>query len=372
MSLGGQEDSAAVIVYGPDGETYGSPAQAKAAGVSNPTMSPPAGIPMPSIPTQSSGGRNRYAEIMSQYQQAQPFSFSGYPSTYTGGYDTTPYQPYAAPATRYEEIMAQPAMGGGGSGNGRPIDYNPEWTALTDAEKAAYYAENPGWSKFTQLGQNLFGFTWPGALQKGVAPDFVARQKLIAQGINPDSGSGDPTAGRYMGYTDAYGSDPSASFGFVQAPGENRGGFVAVTPQQAAAAAAVAQAAAQVQAAAQAEANREPVRESPSGSGGGYSQRGGESVGGYSGAAESRAASGQFGMDPSNRNSGSTNYKGGPISMKNLLGPNPEGPDDGYASLKDGEYVINDKAVKKYGIELMQAINSGKISKGKLRGLLEM
>ena len=38
---------------------------------------------------------------------------------------------------------------------------------------------------------------------------------------------------------------------------------------------------------------------------------------------------------------------------------------------EDGEFVINDKAVKKYGIELMQAINSGKISKGKLSGLLE-
>ena len=58
--------------------------------------------------------------------------------------------------------------------------------------------------------------------------------------------------------------------------------------------------------------------------------------------------------------------------MQHLLGPNPEGPDDGYGALKDGEFVINDKAVKKYGIELMQAINSGKISKGKLRGLLEM
>ena len=64
--------------------------------------------------------------------------------------------------------------------------------------------------------------------------------------------------------------------------------------------------------------------------------------------------------------------KGGYVSMQHLGGPDPEGPDDGYAALKDGEFVINDKAVKKYGIELMQAINSGKISKGKLRGLLEM
>ena len=58
--------------------------------------------------------------------------------------------------------------------------------------------------------------------------------------------------------------------------------------------------------------------------------------------------------------------------MQHLQGPDPMGPDDGYGALKDGEFVINDKAVKKYGIELMQAINSGKISKGKLRGLLEM
>jgi hypothetical protein len=62
---------------------------------------------------------------------------------------------------------------------------------------------------------------------------------------------------------------------------------------------------------------------------------------------------------------------GGHVSMMHLLGPDPEGPDDGYATLKDGEFVINDKAVAKYGIDLMNAINSGKISKGKLRGLLE-
>jgi hypothetical protein len=64
--------------------------------------------------------------------------------------------------------------------------------------------------------------------------------------------------------------------------------------------------------------------------------------------------------------------KGGHVSMMHLQGPDPMGPDDGYGALKDGEYVINDKAVKKYGIELMNAINTGKISKGKLRGLLEM
>ena len=64
--------------------------------------------------------------------------------------------------------------------------------------------------------------------------------------------------------------------------------------------------------------------------------------------------------------------KGGQVSMQHLQGPNPAGPDEGYGALKSGEFVINDKAVSKYGIEIMNAINSGKISKGKLRGLLEM
>jgi len=75
------------------------------------------------------------------------------------------------------------------------------------------------------------------------------------------------------------------------------------------------------------------------------------------------------GQDAANSRDLST---GGHIQPGMLLGPNPSGPDDGYHSLKTGEYVINDKAVKKYGIELMNAINSGKISKGKLLGLLEM
>ena len=113
------------------------------------------------------------------------------------------------------------------------------------------------------------------------------------------------------------------------------------------------------------------------GRGGGGGGGGGYTVGGYApgSQAAAAAASGQFGMGPGTPgfNSGGAGFaKGGYVSMQHLGGPNPMGPDDGYAALKDGEFVINDKAVKKYGIELMNAINSGKISKGKLRGLLEM
>jgi hypothetical protein len=190
-------------------------------------------------------------------------------------------------------------------------------------------------------------------LQKNVLPDFVARQKLIAQGINPDGGSGDPTAGREIAGTDAYGSDPSASFGFVQAPGENRGGFVAVTPKQAAQAAADAS---------EAQARAEISQADAQASGGGN-----KGCSGYS-----NANAGKYGWTRSGGGEGGGWAQGGHVTMQHLQGPNPMGPDDGYAALKDGEYVINDKAVKKYGIELMNAINTGKISKGKLRGLLEM
>jgi len=58
--------SLGVVVYGPDGKAYGSPDAARAAGVSNPTMSPPAGAPvtkaaggLSSLGGYSAGGRGR-------------------------------------------------------------------------------------------------------------------------------------------------------------------------------------------------------------------------------------------------------------------------------------------------------------------------
>ena len=65
------------------------------------------------------------------------------------------------------------------------------------------------------------------------------------------------------------------------------------------------------------------------------------------------------------------NNMGGMIDKSRMVGPNPMGPDNGFASIQDGEFVMNRKATQKYGIELMNAINSGKISKGNLSGLLQ-
>jgi hypothetical protein len=97
------------------------------------------------------------------------------------------------------------------------------------------------------------------------------------------------------------------------------------------------------------------------GSDGGGGDSGGGNYGGNSGGYGGSYGSGSVGGF----------YKGGKVTMDRLQGPNPMGPDDGYAGLKNGEFVINAKSVGKYGIELMNAINAGKILKGKLRGLLE-
>lgn len=67
--------------------------------------------------------------------------------------------------------------------------------------------------------------------------------------------------------------------------------------------------------------------------------------------------SGGYGGDGSGAGSW---YKGGPVSAKQLVGPDPKTPDDGYGALQDGEYVIKASSVKKYGKGLLADINSGK------------
>lgn len=60
--------------------------------------------------------------------------------------------------------------------------------------------------------------------------------------------------------------------------------------------------------------------------------------------------------------------KGGKI--RSLLGPNPDGPDEGYAKLQRGEYVIRKKAVNKYGEDFLEALNEARMPKEKLKSLL--
>jgi hypothetical protein len=224
--------------------------------------------------------RNRYQEIMAQYQQAQPFSFTGYPSSYgnqsdySGGYDNTPYiEPVEqTPYVGLIDDQYTGVRGGGGGGGG--------------------YSSSPE-------GQAEKTFAMENMSEKDIA---------IQRAINNAIGTG----------IDSFGNLSPVVMGLKGIFGPKDGGG-----------------------------------------------------GGYSGAPSAGSDVGR--SAPGSAHSGQQGYaQGGHVSMMHLLGPDPEGPDDGYATLKDGEFVINDKAVKKYGIELMNAINSGKISKGKLLGLLEM
>lgn len=62
--------------------------------------------------------------------------------------------------------------------------------------------------------------------------------------------------------------------------------------------------------------------------------------------------------------------KGGKVNMAPQK-YDPPGPDDGYAALDNGEYVIRKKAVKKYGSNIFEQINAGKIPAQRLKSLLE-
>jgi hypothetical protein len=62
--------------------------------------------------------------------------------------------------------------------------------------------------------------------------------------------------------------------------------------------------------------------------------------------------------------------EGGFVTKDKLTGPDPEGPDDGYGALDDGEAVIPTKMVEKYGQDAMTAVIKGKPTRERLRKAL--
>jgi len=313
-------------------------------------------------PTPASGGRNRYAEIMAQYAQTQPFSFFGYPQSYTGGYGGYPsdytggFTPYQrpAPAPRLPVEIPTTSTTGGAGGNNANREGPSAWSQMTPAERAAYYAANPIAGSIALGMQDLFGnLTLPGQAAKYLGADGWYDSRLEKLGLDPESFAYGPPDPNFSSQAAAAARNEALQAAITAANAEGAGlvaNPMSVDPAQQAQAEANAAAAAQ---AAQQAADARADAESRD------SNRVGADVGSVGDASTMSPGGGYF-------------SEGGHVSMQRLQGPNPAGPDDGYAALKDGEYVINDKAVKKYGIELMEAINSGKISKGKLRGLLEM
>ena len=241
----------------------------------------------------------------------------------------------------------QSIPGGGGSERSA----NPAWDAMSNAEKAAYYSDNPRMAAATQFGQKAIGYAPFGIglatmAQQAMFPNFVAEQTSIARGIDPATGL---QVGGYGSQPGTFGITPTGLYGdqyagetapkansFVEslfnsilpsssvslgtpAPIEERSSYTT---------AALAEVQEAADRAAQAEAN----------------VVGSAGMGNFGGGSDS------FGEGQYNQ--------GGMVDAENLMGEVP-GPDDGYGALQGGEYVIKKAAVDKYGQAMLDAINNG-------------
>jgi hypothetical protein len=294
-------------------------------------------------------GSNKYADIMELMRRRNAMNNS----TYTGGYGSLAGTAVPTSASTYDELARLQALAnanrGGGPGGGSELGVNP-FGGLSAAQQAGYYAENPIMGKVTQTLQDIFGYTTLGALQKALDPTFVSNQSLIARGIDPSnlgylggilgSSTTAPTAAELSGPL-------SGGWGARDAGGGTTGsGFSG-------------------SGAALGSSTSADIGAVNSADVGGW---GGRDAGGGTGTG---VGGGFGGNDGSGEGFGGIYSRGGYVNKMDLKGPKPMGADDGYGALKDGEFVINPNSVSKYGIDLMNAINAGKISKGKLRGLLE-
>lgn len=286
---------------------------------------------------------NKYAQIMELMRMRQNMTPG---SSYTGGFNSSaPASVSAAPSSYYEELLRQQALlnanSNRGGGRGEPAEPGYE------APSTQSFAEGLA-SAGINYANTPFGYLLPGSFVTEALGNYYKDSRMA------DAAKNGGYTGTYTGYA-AFGDRPNNTMTEAQTQaaidgtgggplsGESWGGGGA-----------------------------DRGYSSPAGGdsgssgafGGGFG--GGESSGGGNYGGDSGGYGGSYG-------SGSVGgfYKGGKVTMDRLQGPNPMGPDDGYAGLKNGEFVINKNSVNKYGIELMNAINAGKISKGKLRGLLE-
>lgn len=275
-------------------------------------------------PSSQMAGVSPYQQIMSRMPLLQnPYAgVSGGYNNFQGGYNPNLYS--SAP-----RAIGQLGFGGGGSGDsGGGFNAAPSaWDGMTNAEKAAYYAENPTMASITQLGQKAFGYTGLGRLQAMMDPNLVTEQSLIAMGVNPAA------------YQSAKESFRASEIADMNAAAE-----------QAANAAMNAQSMQSMQDALNADTSAAQ----------------GQSVSDQSSAG---SEAGGYGTGDTSGGFGEGQYNMGGL-VNRVGGPNPPGPDDGAGMLQLGEYVIKKSAVNKYGQGLLDMINNGKIPAKKMKSLL--
>ena len=257
-----------------------------------------------------SGDGSPYAQIMARMnsQNYAPSPYGGLLGpTNNGGYN--PSIGSSLNQAVLDNYQGYSGGGGGGGGGGDPVTNT--FSDLTPAEQAAFYNANPAFAAITQAAQKGFGLTSLGMIQNALMPNFQAQQNAIAHGFAP-SNFVDPGL--------AVAADAAA----VAQENSNVAAGLAVAADAAAAAA---------------------------GGGGGGGGDGNTGGGPGTGAAGDAAFA-----------------KGGVVNS--LIGPDPQGPDDGMGYLDKGEYVIKKSSVNKYGRGLLDMINEGKVPAKKMKSLL--
>ena len=241
---------------------------------------------------------------------------------------------------------------------------NPQFDALSNAEKAAFYSDNPTMAGITQFGQKAlsyapFGIGLAMRAQQAMFPQFVAEQQSVARGIDPGTGL---QVGGYGSQPGKSGITPTGLYGdqFAGQQSTATGFFGGLAGRSE-------QAPAPVE-------NREstPVGfSSPTVNFGKESSIPTEGIvspgmdaGVYGGGVDAPGANADgYGGGDAGFGGGSKAFaQGGMVRIKDLLGKAP-GPDDGYGALQDGEFVIKKDAVKRYGVKMLEQINRRKIAK---------
>ena len=227
-------------------------------------------------------------------------------------------------------------MGRGGDGRSA----NPQFDAMSNSQRAAYYSDNPTMAAITQGLQKGFGLTSYGMLQNALVPDFVREQQAIAQGF--------PNVEAYSGSRN-FGKESSLPAGGVVSPGmpQPKGFFESLFSSSV-----------QLDPAPFETRTATPnpyAGENPalSSTGSGFAGADIGSGGGFTGG----VATGDSGGSPADAANLGYN-QGGMVTPERLMGRAPA-PDDGYGALQGGEYVITKAAVERYGKAMMDAINNG-------------
>jgi hypothetical protein len=252
------------------------------------------------------------------------------------------------------------AIPGGGGNERAPTAFD----TMSNAERAAYYSDNPRMAAATQFGQKAIGYAPFGIglaarAQQAMFPQFVAEQASVARGIDPGTGLqvggyGSRQAPDLQSFdiatptpTGLYG-DQYAGMPAPQSKGMFESFLNSVLPSSS-----VSLEPAPVE-------TREATPTARSAAESGYLGLDTGAGVGYGGGADAPGANADgFGGGDAGFGGGSQAFnQGGMVDAKNLMGQAP-GPDDGYGALQGGEYVIKKAAVDKYGQEMLDAINNG-------------